>query len=118
VPLTMLARRVSGRICPAIGVALPPRWRGSVRRSPGKVHVLSSEVLFRSEDIVRSAPELEVLERRRSAKRVGVTVVNFESEGLATSLATVVPIGASLAIAVEHRAAHECGDITSAMLHR
>src|SRR5689334_15335847 len=72
----------------------------------------------RGERVVRAAPELEVVERRRSAERMGVAVVNFESEGLATSLATVVPVGASLAIAVKHRAAYGRGNVTSAMLRR
>ena len=77
--------------------------------------MVSSEVLFRGERVVRAAPELEVVERRRPAEGVRVTVVNFESEGLATPLATIVPIGAALAIAIEQRAADGCGDVTIAM---
>jgi hypothetical protein len=74
--------------------------------------------LFRGERIMRAASELEVVEGRPSAERVGVAVVNFKSECLATSLATIVPVGASLAIAVKHRAAHGCGDVTTAMPRR
>jgi hypothetical protein len=63
---------------------------------------------------VRAAPELEVVEGRRPTERVGVAVVNLESEGLATPLASIVPVRALRAIAVKHRAAHRCGDVTSA----
>ncbi|HEX3594046.1 MAG TPA: hypothetical protein VHU80_03060, partial [Polyangiaceae bacterium] len=38
-----------------------------------------------------AAPELEVVERRRPAERMGVTVVGLEADGLATSLASIVP---------------------------
>jgi len=98
--------------------ALPRPRCGHVGRSPREVHVLSSEVLLRGERIVRAAPELEVVEPRRPAERVGLTVVDFESESLATSLATIVPIAALLAIAVEHRAAYGCGDVTIALPRR
>src|SRR5436190_14380846 len=97
-----------------LGGTLAPLRRGSVGHSPREVHVVSSKILFRGERIVRAAPELEVVERRWPTERVGVTVVDLESEGLATSLASIVPVGASLAVAVEHRAAHGCGDVTSA----
>ena len=105
--------RVS-RVCLPVGGTLAPLRRGSVGHSPREVHVVPSEVLFRGERIVRAAPELEVVERLWPTERVGVTVVNLESEGLATSLASIVPVRASRAIAVEHRAAHGCGDVTSA----
>jgi hypothetical protein len=76
--------------------------------------VVPSEVSFRGERIVRAAPELEVVERRWPTERVGVTVVDLESEGLATSLASIVPVGASRAVAIEHRSAHGCGNVTRA----
>jgi len=41
-------------------------------------------------------------------------VVDLEPEGRATSLASIVLIGAALAVAVEHRTAHGCGDVTRA----
>src|SRR5882672_906456 len=125
-PSSCAGPAVAAHVCPVVWVALPPRRRlrrACVRQSPRKVHELSSddpgkspagEILFRGERIVRAAPELEVFERRRSAERVGVAVVKFESEGLPTSLAPIVLVGASLAIAVKHRAADGCGDVTSA----
>ena len=91
-----------------------PLRRDTVGHSPREVHVVSSEILFSGERIVRAAPELEVVERRWPAERVGVTVVDLESEGLATSLASIVAVGASRAIAVEHRTAYGYGDVTRA----
>jgi hypothetical protein len=49
--------------------------------------VLPSEVLLGRERIVRPAPELKVLQRRRSAERVGMAMMDLESRRLAASLA-------------------------------
>jgi hypothetical protein len=72
-----------------------------------------SKVFFRSERIVRAAPELEVVERRRSAEGVGETVVNLEPEGFATSLTAVVLVSASPAVPFEHRTAYGRRNVTS-----
>jgi hypothetical protein len=103
----------SARVCLSRWAAtLAPLRRGS-GHSPREVHVVPSEVSFRGERIVRAAPELEVVEDRRPTECIGVAVVNLESEGLATSFASIVPVRAPRAITVKHRAAHRCGDVTS-----
>ena len=70
--------------------------------------MLSPEIFLRREDIVGSAPELEIVERRRPAERMRMTMVELESERFATSFLAVVPVRASLAVAIEHGAPHGC----------
>jgi hypothetical protein len=115
--LSPFRARSSSSRCP-LGATPAPLRRGSIGHSPREVHMVPSEVLFRSERIMGAAPELEVVERRWSAERVGVAVMNFESEGLATLLATTVPVGAPLAIAGKHRAAHGRWDVPSTASRR
>jgi hypothetical protein len=71
--------------------------------APRELHVLSPEVFLCRKRIMGPAPELEIVERLRPAERVRTTMVNLEPERFATSLPALVPVGASLAIALEHR---------------
>jgi len=65
--------------------------------------VLSSEILFCSERVVRTAPKLEILERWRAAERIGATMVDLEAGRFPASLAAVVAVRAARTITVEHR---------------
>ena len=62
---------------------------------------------------MRAAPELEIVERRRAAEGVSVTVVNLQPEGFATSLTAVVLVSASPTVAFEHCAAYGRRNVTS-----
>jgi hypothetical protein len=74
--------------------------------------VLSTEIFLRRESIVGPTPELEIVERRRPAERMRVTMMHLESERFATSFPAVVPVGASLAVAIEHGTPHGRRDVT------
>ena len=80
--------------------------RVTVGEPPHQGHVLAPEILLCRKRIVRPAPDLEIVERRRSAERVRMPVMNLEPTGFATSLAAVVPVSALLAVALEHGATH------------